>query len=87
MQRPCGGKEFAVPEATKEASVGGSFKAKMRQNSAPCRVFLDVFEDFGLYYKYFRKLLESLKAGSHFYFNKKSLATLLTIDWGAGGSL
>lgn len=59
----------------------------MRQNSAPCGVFLDVFEDFGLYYKYFRKLLESLKAGSHFYFNKKSLATLLTIDWGAGGSL
>ena len=59
----------------------------MRQNSAPCRVFLDDFEGCGLYYKYFRKLLESLKAGSHLYFNKKSLAALLTIDWGAGGEL
>ena len=59
----------------------------MRRNSAPCRVFLDVFEEFGLYYKYVRKLLESLKAGSHLYFNKKSSATLLTLDWGPGGSL
>lgn len=58
----------------------------MRQNSGPCRVFLEVFEGFGLYYKYFRKLLENLEAGSHLYFNKKSLAALLTIDWGAGGS-
>lgn len=76
MQRPCGGKEFAVPEATRRLVWGELQSQGWWGTRHPAGSFW-MFEDFGLYYKYFRKLLESLKAGSHFYFNKKSLATTL----------
>lgn len=43
-------------------------------------------EEFGLYYKYIRKLLASLKSVSNLYFNKRSVAA--QDYWlGVGGSV